>query len=45
MIHVNHDDVWKSNELGLMKKDFIHTEKKGEAALNRLKISNWLWDM
>ena len=32
-------------ELGLIKKDFIRTENKGEADLNRLKISNWLWNM
>ena len=32
-------------ELGLIKKDFIRTENKKEADLNRLKISNWLWNM
>ena len=32
-------------ELGLIKKNFIRTENKGEADLNRLKISNWLWNM
>ena len=32
-------------ELGLIKKDFIHTDNKGEANLNRLEISNWLWNM
>ena len=32
-------------ELGLIRKEFIRTEKKGEADLNRLKISNWLWNM
>ena len=32
-------------ELGLIKKNFISTENKGEADLNRLKISNRLWNM
>ena len=32
-------------DLGLIKKDFIRTENKGEPDLNRLKISNWLWNM
>ena len=32
-------------ELGLIKKDFIHTENKVDTDLNRLKISNWLWNM
>ena len=26
----------------IKKKDFIHTENKGEADLKRFKISNWL---
>ena len=32
-------------ELGLIRKDFIRTENKREADLNRLKIAEWLWNM
>ena len=32
-------------ELGLIKKDIIRTKNKEQADLNRLNISNWLWNM
>ena len=35
----------KVKELGLIKKDIIRTENKEQADLNRLNISNWLWNM
>ena len=44
MIHVKHDGVW-SQRIRFDKKDFIRTENEVEPDLNRLKISNWLYNM